>query len=231
MLPSCSPRHRSQLGFQSSDATYHEKAGPKASTPAKPAEPLAESVSYPKSALTKIEILPAAIEFVGPRYSQRLVVEGTFADGHQEDLTPQAQIISSDGKIAWSTKTILCSRKRTASDGCGDGRGQRASASLDCEELLKIMPWSFRNDVLPVMTKSGMQLRAVPWRGGGQERIQVDAARLRSGNRLLHTHPPGAGAPDRADGTRQEFDPAETHADDSARRRKAFSDSAPPSTR
>ena len=41
-------------GFQSSDATYHEKAGSKASTPAKPAEPLAESVSYPKSALTKM---------------------------------------------------------------------------------------------------------------------------------------------------------------------------------
>ena len=39
--------------------------------------------------LTKIEILPSSISIMGPRYNQRLLVEGTFADGHQEELTPQ----------------------------------------------------------------------------------------------------------------------------------------------
>ena len=42
--------------------------------------------------LAKIEILPAAIAISGSHYNQRLVVEGTFADGHQEDLTAQAAL-------------------------------------------------------------------------------------------------------------------------------------------
>ena len=37
--------------------------------------------------LTRIEILPSSISIEGPRYNQRLLVEGTFADGHQEELT------------------------------------------------------------------------------------------------------------------------------------------------
>ena len=143
-------------GFQSSDATYHEKAGSKASTPAKPAEPLAESVSYPKSALTKIEILPAAIQLVGPRYSQRLVVEGIFSDGHQEDLTAEAQIVSSNQKIASVDHSSFV---QPQADGhttvSAVVRGHQASAPLTVRGYSAILPWSFRNDVLPVMTKMG----------------------------------------------------------------------------
>jgi hypothetical protein len=40
------------------------------------------------ASLTRIEILPSSISILGPRYNQRLLVEGTFADGHQEELTP-----------------------------------------------------------------------------------------------------------------------------------------------
>ncbi len=50
--------------------------------------------------LTKIEILPASISIMGPRYNQRLLVEGTFADGHQEELTPQATLAISNPKVA-----------------------------------------------------------------------------------------------------------------------------------
>ena len=112
--------------------------------------------TYPKVALTKIDILPSSIEFAGPRYSQRLVVEGTFADGHQEDLTSQAQIASSDGKIAVVDKDDFVQPR---ADGhatvAATVEGQRASASLDVKDYSKIAPLSFRNDVLPVMTKMG----------------------------------------------------------------------------
>ncbi|HXE15294.1 MAG TPA: DUF1549 domain-containing protein [Bryobacteraceae bacterium] len=141
--------------FQSGhgDATYHQEAAAKTSMP-KP--PVATPVTYSKSALTKIELLPSSIEFVGPRYSQRLVVEGTFADGHQEDLTSQAQIASSDSKITLVDKDGFV-RPR------GDGeatitalvQGHRASAALSVKNYSIALPWSFRNDVLPVMTKMG----------------------------------------------------------------------------
>jgi hypothetical protein len=110
------------------DATYHQKAKPKAPPPAPPVEP----VSYPKSALARIDILPASISFAGPRYSQRLVVEGTFADGHQEELTTQAQITSSDGNIAAVDKDDFVQPR---ADGhttiVATVEGQRANASVD----------------------------------------------------------------------------------------------------
>ncbi|MGA8593175.1 MAG: DUF1549 domain-containing protein [Bryobacteraceae bacterium] len=143
-------------GFQSSDATYHQKTASKTAAPAKPPEPVANPVTYPKVALTKVEILPSSIEFVGPRYSQRLVVEGTFADGHQEDLTSQAQIVSSNSKVALVDKGDFVQPR-------GDGhatiaatvQGHQAGVALDVKDYSAVMPWSFRNDVLPVMTKVG----------------------------------------------------------------------------
>src|SRR6202034_608748 len=51
-------------------------------------------------ALTRIEILPASISIMGPRYNQRLLVEGTFADGHQEELTSQSNLTISNPKVA-----------------------------------------------------------------------------------------------------------------------------------
>src|SRR5690242_19233205 len=83
-----------------SDANYHKPGAPKTNPSATHPKPVPENAAYPKSALTKIEILPSSIQLIGPRYSQRLVVEATFADGHQEDVTPQAQIASSDATVA-----------------------------------------------------------------------------------------------------------------------------------
>ena len=52
------------------------------------------------ASLTRIEILPSSISILGPRYNQRLLVEGTFADGHQEELTPQVTLTVSNPKVA-----------------------------------------------------------------------------------------------------------------------------------
>src|SRR5579872_6294897 len=42
--------------------------------------------------LTKISILPPSVCIRGPYYSQRILVEGTFLDGHQEDVTSRATL-------------------------------------------------------------------------------------------------------------------------------------------
>jgi hypothetical protein len=140
--------------FQSTDATYHEKRAATNSS-AKSPEPM-QQVTYAKSALVNVEILPRSIELAGPRYSQRVLVEGTFADGHQEDLTAQAQIITSDGNVASVDKDGLIQPR-------ADGRAsitatvqnQHASAPLNVQGYGQALPLSFRNDVLPVMTKVG----------------------------------------------------------------------------
>src|SRR5215469_16843489 len=87
-----------QAPYHQSDMSKRENSYSSSKT--KAVEPVAAHASYPKSALTNIEVLPSSISLVGPRYEQRVVVEGTFADGHQEDLTSQAKLASSDEKVA-----------------------------------------------------------------------------------------------------------------------------------
>src|SRR5215467_9728064 len=97
--PQHSPRARSDAPYHSTDMSKPDGTG--SSLKAKKlTTPVADHSSYPPAALTKIEILPSSISIAGPRYSQLLVVEGTFADGHQEDLTSQAKFTTSDAKVA-----------------------------------------------------------------------------------------------------------------------------------
>jgi hypothetical protein len=148
----------SALSFQStqSDANYHQKSASKTSTPAKVIPPIPDHGSYPNTALAKVEILPSSFEIVGPHYRQRLVVEGTFADGHQEDLTSKAQLAISDDKIAVIDKGNFVQPRADGHAMIAATVGSlRASASLDVKDFSAMMPWSFRNDVLPVMTKVG----------------------------------------------------------------------------
>jgi hypothetical protein len=106
--------------------------------------------------LTKIEILPTTISILGPRSSQRFVVEGTFADGHQEELTARAKVAVSDVGVAQVDKDDSVLPQ-------GDGQatltasieGYRATAALKVDHYTDAPAWSFRNDVLPVMTKMG----------------------------------------------------------------------------
>lgn len=117
--------------------------------------PVADHDAYPKVPLTGIEILPGAITISGSHYNQRLVVEGTFTDGHQEDVTGEATLNSSNPKVA-----------RIAHDYAeaqGDGEGTvtaaigqlKASIPIRVENFSAPAVWSFRNDVVPVMTKMG----------------------------------------------------------------------------
>ena len=106
--------------------------------------------------LTRIEILPTSISIMGPRYSQRVVVEGSFADGHQEELTPLATLTVSNPKVAIIDKDnfTLPQSDGQATIGATVG-GHRATAMVNVKDFGEATTWSFRNDVLPVMTKMG----------------------------------------------------------------------------
>jgi len=106
--------------------------------------------------LTGLAIIPASINLTGPNSSQRIVVQGTFSDGHQEDLTAKANISSSDSKTALVDDSGFV---RPAGDGQATIRAaigaMHASAPVAVTETAAAFEWSFRNHVLPVMTKMG----------------------------------------------------------------------------
>jgi len=117
--------------------------------------PVADHNAYPQVPLVKIDILPAAVSISGAHYNQRLIVEGTYKDGHQEDLTAQATLALSNPKVARIADDFAVAE--------GDGQaaitatlhGHRASIPISVKNVTAPAVWSFRNDVQPVLTKMG----------------------------------------------------------------------------
>ncbi len=118
--------------------------------------PLANLRRSSLGSLTKIAIFPSSLAITGPHYGQRIVVEGTFADGHEEELTPGATIAVSNATVARIDKgSIVLPEQDGEAVITASIRGLRASAPLIIKDYSSATSWSFRNDVLPVMTKMG----------------------------------------------------------------------------
>jgi hypothetical protein len=110
----------------------------------------------PLIGLAKIEIIPSSITITGRHYAQRLLVEGTFADGHQEDVTSRARISVTDTTVAIVDKdNFAVPEGEGLATVLATVEGHRASAPLSVKGYDDAAIWSFRNDVLPVMTKIG----------------------------------------------------------------------------
>jgi hypothetical protein len=105
--------------------------------------------------LVKIDILPAAVAISGSHYNQRLIVEGTFADGHQEDLTAQAALTSSDLHVARIINDFAVAQGNGQAAVTATFQGHRATVPVAISDFAAPAVWSFRNDVQPVLTKMG----------------------------------------------------------------------------
>lgn len=138
------------------DAPYHSggEYKPQATDKA-PLTPVADHQAYPQVPLTRIEILPAAIAISGSHYNQRLVVEGVYTDGHQQDLTAQATLTSSNSQVARVINDFAVAQGNGQGTLTATFQGHRASIPISVDNFTAPALWSFRNDVLPVLTKMG----------------------------------------------------------------------------
>ncbi|PYV14113.1 MAG: hypothetical protein DMG21_19215 [Acidobacteria bacterium] len=92
----------------------------------------------------ELRILPSAIQLAHPVAAQKLVVEGKFADGHEEDLTAEARLSTSDARVA-----TLDSEPSVR--GAGDGRatigatyrGLQAEVRVEVKNFTKEFVYSF----------------------------------------------------------------------------------------
>lgn len=107
---------------------------------------------------SEIVLLPTHISLNGPHASQKLIVEAKAGDKYKyvADLTAQATFTSSNPQVA-----------KVENDGIlkpvGDGTAtitaavgeKKATATVEVKNTQTPFVWSFRNQVIPVMTKSG----------------------------------------------------------------------------
>jgi hypothetical protein len=150
------------LAHPSSDVPYHLADGIAESHEVPASNGMRKSVPAPTlsksslASLTRISIYPSSITLTGPHYSQRLVIEGVFADGHQEELTANAAVSISDESVAnVQNSATIVPRRDGQTMITATIRGLRATAALVVKDYSSAKIWSFRNDVIPVMTKMG----------------------------------------------------------------------------
>ncbi|HWC97952.1 MAG TPA: DUF1553 domain-containing protein [Candidatus Sulfopaludibacter sp.] len=102
-----------------------------------------------------LTVLPPTVELTGPQAHQQLLVEA--ANGaHQEDWTRAAEWSSSDPKIATVDAHGML---QPVADGevriTARAKGQTGTATVRVQASHAAFQWSFRNHVIPVMTKMG----------------------------------------------------------------------------
>src|SRR2546425_610303 len=102
-----------------------------------------------------LSILPNAAELNGPESRHQLLAEASV-DGRQEDWTRDAAWTSSNPKVATVDQTGLVT---PVTDGTttitAKAKGQSASAQVRVKGTQAPFTWSFRNHVIPLMTKMG----------------------------------------------------------------------------
>jgi hypothetical protein len=111
-------------------------------------------LALPLAAQT-LAVLPTSVTLTGPEASQQLIAEATLA-AHQEDWTRTAQWTSSNPAVATvDAKGIV----RPVSDGevkiTAKGGAASAISTVKVTGSHAPFTWSFRNHVIPVLTKMG----------------------------------------------------------------------------
>jgi hypothetical protein len=103
----------------------------------------------------KIIVLPPSVELTGPEARQQMIAEASLAN-HQEDWTHTAEWSSSDPKIAMVDEHGMV---RPVADGetkiTAQAKGITATVTIRVKDSQAPFTWSFRNHVIPVMTKMG----------------------------------------------------------------------------
>ena len=102
-----------------------------------------------------LAVLPPSVTLTGPEARQQLLAQATLAD-HQEDWTRDAVWSSSDPKVVAVDEHGLV---RPIADGEARitvrAKGASATITVQVKDAHAAFQWSFRNHVIPVMTKMG----------------------------------------------------------------------------
>ena len=107
-------------------------------------------------AAPSLTVAPAAVELRGPEARQQLLAEATAADNYQEDWTRTATWTSSNPQVVKVDNTGALT---PLSDGEATITAQKnnltATTQVKVVDHNAQFTWNFRNQVMPVLTKSG----------------------------------------------------------------------------
>ncbi|MCI0419762.1 MAG: DUF1549 domain-containing protein, partial [Acidobacteria bacterium] len=120
-----------------------------------------------------IKIFPSEVVLGSRRSSQRIIVQGFYADGYSEDITAKAKLAPADAKIARVASgviTPLANGSTTVTAALG---GLNASVPVAARNIDQASKWSFRNHVIPVLTKTGCNMGACHGAAAGKNGFKL----------------------------------------------------------
>jgi hypothetical protein len=121
-----------------------------------------------------LEILPASIVLDGPRSSQRVLVESRQGDERISDETPRCRFAIDDPRVATvspdGTVRPIADGKATLKVSVGD---RTASAAIVVKNFGRDVAPSFKNDVLPILTRSGCNMGSCHGAAAGKNGLRL----------------------------------------------------------
>src|SRR4030095_7882576 len=120
-----------------------------------------------------IKIFPSEIVLGSRRTSQRIVVQGFYADGYSEDITAKAKVGVGDATIAQVAPGIITPLANGSTTVTATLGGLSASAPVSTRNIDQTPHWSFRNHVIPVLTKTGCNMGACHGAAAGKNGFKL----------------------------------------------------------
>jgi len=120
-----------------------------------------------------IKIFPAEVVLGSRRSSQRIVVQGFYADGYSEDITAKAKLAVGDGKIAQVTSGVITPLANGSTAVTATLGGLSTSVPVSARSIDQTPKWSFRNHVIPVLTKTGCNMGACHGAAAGKNGFKL----------------------------------------------------------
>lgn len=107
-----------------------------------------------------IQVSPATLKLIHHRHEHSLTVSGRTADGFAVDLTPQATLSSADPTIAVVENGWVKPLKSGQTQITVQAAGQTVQVPVNVELPAAEKPYSFRHEVMPVLSKGGCNMGA-----------------------------------------------------------------------
>ena len=131
-----------------------------------------KAVNPPPSA-EKIRIFPETISLSSQRARQQIVVQAYYADGYSEDITAKSRITPDHPGIIRVDSNFIVPVSSGTAVLKAEFEGLTTTADVLTKDIENKPEWSFRNHVMPVLTKSGCNMGACHGAAAGKNGFKL----------------------------------------------------------
>lgn len=122
----------------------------------------------------EFEVSPKSVLLKSPEGSQQLLVLQTLPDGRRQDVTRRVEFRVQDGRIATvDSRGLVKPRTDGKTELTANFEGQPVSIPVEIRGMENPQPVSFRNEIIPILTKAGCNSGGCHGKAEGQNGFKL----------------------------------------------------------